>query len=597
MINRRNHSPPSADGSPSSADAPRDYVAVAVEFAQAAIADQAGVSHGKLIRLAAARFLDDLKRAEGPSPPFIFDGWHARDACGFIECLPHVEGRWETPDIVLAPAHVFFVVQLFGFRKAKSVRVRGVDGEDWDFHPRRFTSALFAVARKNAKSTLAAAIMIYCECCEPEEGAQLISAATTHQQASVIFKLGKRMVEATPDLRTAFGLTAFSRSVVRAKYGSVFRAIHAKASTQDGLNPSHVALDEIHAHKTSDLVNVLGSAAGGRDNPLWLYTTTEGYANPGPWAELRQFARQILEGVFKAAMTDHFLVVFFAVDKGDSEFDEAAWRKANPLMDSNPNLLDALRREAVEARAMPSKMAEFRIKRLNRQSAHAQAWVNLERWDKCGGKVDLEWLRQHPCTAAFDLSSTTDLTSWRFVWLVNGVWYTWGRRWVPEDAVKSRTERGTVPYAGWVESGHMTSIPGDVIDYDVVEKAIVEDFERFRPTRIAYDSWNARDLVNRLVKKLPQDVLLEFIQGPRSYHPAMQEFERAYISGNIAHGDDPVLRWCAANLVTRPDKNMNLAPDKKKSPEKIDDMCALLMAMGVGLLNPGAEKSYKLFFV
>src|SRR5690606_31997659 len=118
----------------------------------------------------------------------------------------------------------------------------------------------------------------------------------------------------------------------------------------------------IHAHKDADLVNVLTSAAGARRSPLWLYTTTEGYVSNGPWSEMRHFARQVLDGVIEDA--DHFLIVYFAVDDQDEDFDERVWRKANPLMDVNPNLLDAIRKEAVEARAMPSKLAEFRIKRL-----------------------------------------------------------------------------------------------------------------------------------------------------------------------------------------------------------------------------------------
>src|SRR5690606_2021447 len=307
----------------------------------------------------AQRFLDDLERAKQDEPPFTFSEWHACDVCDFIEKLPHVEGVWETPEIELHPSHVFFLVNLFGFRNH--------DGG------RRFTSALFNVARKNAKSTLAAAIMLYCFCCEDEPGAQLISAATTYDQASIIFRIAKMMAERTPDRRDAFGIECFAKAIARYEIGGTFKALHAKASTQDGLNPSHTALDEIHAHKDSDLLNVLTSAAGARRNPLWLYTTTEGYENPGPWAEIRSFAFQLLDGVF-GCEADHFLAVIFAVDEDDEEFDEDAWRKANPLMDVNPRLLTEIRKQAVEARAMPSKMAEFRIKRLNRRSASAEGW-------------------------------------------------------------------------------------------------------------------------------------------------------------------------------------------------------------------------------
>ena len=521
------------------------------------------------MRLAAKRYLADRKRAARRGNAFTFDPWCAADPCRFLECLPHVEGAWGTETIELHPAHIFATVNIFGFRK--------LDGS------RRFTDALFAVARKNAKSTWAAGVALYCLAVEGEVGPQAISAATTGSQARIVWNIAKRQVERVKDLRDAFLLEPFANSIASWGNGGSFKPINAKASTQDGLNPSCVVLDELHAHKNGDLLNVLKSAAGARRSPLFLLTTTEGYESPGPWAEERKFAQQVLEGAVEA---DHYFAVLYAIDDADELFDPAVWIKANPLMDVNPVLAEKLRTDAIEAKAKPGKLAEFSIKRCNRPAASASSWVNLPKWLKCDGAVDLDWLVGQPCTAAFDLSSTTDLTSWRMVWRVGDEVYTWGRRWVPQDAVAQRSVRGTVPYQAWVAGGLMTQTEGDVVDYAVVEAAIRADVERFKPTLIAYDSWNAQDLVNRLTAdELP---LVQFIQGPKSYHPAMQELERLYLSKRLHHGGDPVLRWCAANLVARADANMNTAPDKKRSAEKIDDMVALLMALGVSL-TPSTE--------
>ncbi|EKT4092697.1 TPA: terminase large subunit [Stenotrophomonas maltophilia] len=557
----------------------RDYVGVATAYAEEAVADKKGRKFGKWVRLAAKRFLADLKRARRKRPPFVFDEWHACDPCDFIEKLPHVEGKWARPEIELHRSHVFFVVQLFGFRN--------LDGS------RRFTSALFAVARKNAKSTLAAAILLYCQCCEEEEGAQIISAATTGSQARIIFNVAKRMTEKTPDLQEAFGLACWANSISRMETGASFKPINAKASTQDGLNPSHVGLDEIHAHKSADLLNVLTSAAGARSNPLWLYTTTEGYTNPGPWGEIRQFAKQVLQGILGES-ADHFLVVFYAVDEDDDEFDESAWPKANPLMDANPHLLKAIRKEAVEARQMPSKLAEFKIKRLNRPASSATGWVDLTKWQKGGGAVDLDWLAGHPCWAGLDLASNLDLTSWRLVWKVDEIYYTWGRRFVPEDAVRARTERGVVPYAGWVAAGLIEVTEGEVTDYQVVETRMREDIARFNPLVIGFDKWNAQEITQRLLAE--GHPLIEFGQTTKNYHPAMQELERAYVSKKIVHGNDPVLNWCASNLIAVKDGNLNQKPDKKRSPDKIDDMVSLLMAIGLSITPEESQGDLDGFF-
>lgn len=556
------------------------------------------------MQLAARRFLADLKRADRKrGAPFVFDRWHAQDACEFIEKLPHVEGQWATPTIVLHPSHVFFVVSLFGFRKS--------DGS------RRFTRALFAVARKNAKSTLAAAILLYCFCCEPEVGPQVITAATTGQQARVVFDIAKRMVEKTSDLREAFALEPFAHAIANWRAGGSFKPINAKASTQDGLNPSHVELDEIHAHKTHDLLNVLQSAAGARGNPLWLYTTTEGYETPGPWPELRTYSQQLLQGMLPAADTDHFLAVIYAVDEQegepghpgyrapDDDFDESMWVKANPLIDVNEKLLNEIRKAAAEAKQMPGQHAEFKIKRLNRQSSAAKSWLHIPKWKLCAGAVDLARMESLDCWAALDGAATTDIMAFRLVWRdPEGIVYTWGRRWVPTDAVAQRTERKTVPYAAWVQSGLITQLPGHILDYTVIEEEIVRLVQRFRPQVIGYDSWNLRDLVNRLTARLPlrtmpdgkqKSILEEFRQGPRSFNPAMKECERLYLAGNLRHGGDAVLNWCASNVVPRYDENMNMAPDRKRSADKIDDAVALFMAIGVMGAPPQAKPEHQFF--
>lgn len=539
-----------------------EWVKRAKNYAKSASIKANSHKFGKWMKAACKRFLTDLERAESKKCDFIFDEDEAATACEFISNLPHVEGRWGSDSIVLEDFQVFYIVNLFGFRKKDGTR--------------RFTSSLFAIARKNAKTTLAATIGLYCLTMENEQGPQTISAATTGDQARIVFDIAKRMVQRTQNLQEAFHLEPFSRAIACYNNGGVMRAINSKASTQDGLNPSCIILDEIHAHKTADLMNVLQSAAGARRNPLFLYTTTEGYESPGPWPELRRFAQQVLEGVIEA---DHFLAVIFAIDEEDDEFDSKVWIKANPLIENNDVLLSAIKKDAIDAKAMPSRHSEFLIKRVNRQSSTAKGWIDLQKWKSCAGKVDLDALKDVPCYGALDLASTRDLTSFRLIWLKDSVIYTHGWRWVPQAAVEFRRVRNLVPYPGWVKAGHMIETIGEVTDYDVIFAKVLEAREQFNLIKLGYDPWNATQLASKL--KDEEIEVQEFIQGPKSYHPAMKKFEEAYFGGGFRHGGDPVLTWCASNIVSRYDANMNMAPDKKRSAEKIDDITALLMAIGV----------------
>jgi phage terminase large subunit-like protein len=540
-----------------------DYCLLAIAYAEDAIADKRGRHYGKWIRLAAKRFIKDLQRCQKPNAPFRFSPGRAEHACRFIEMLPHVEGTWDSATIVLQPFQVFFVVQLFGFRNLSGGR--------------RFTTALFAIARKNAKSTLAAAILLYVFCCEKEAGPQIYSAATTGKQARIVWGIAKQMVQRRGDLRQAFELEPFANAIVRYENGGTFGPINSKASTQDGLNPSALSLDELHAHKTHDLKNVLTSAAGARRNKLFLYTTTEGYETPGPWPEERHFAQQILAGVVEA---DHYLALIFSVDDKDEAFDEKRWVKANPLLDTNPTLLEAIRTDALEAKRKPGADSEFRIKRLNRRAETASGWINLHKWRRCDARVDVEELirLQAPCWAGLDLATTLDMAAWARLWKLEDRYFAHVRYWVPAAAVRERTERNTVPYQNWVKAGHIKQTDGDAIDYEVIEADVRADLELCPARSVVVDPWNAQMLANRLLQDgFP---IQTFIQGPKSYNPAMMAVEAAYVARRLAHGGNPVLTWNASNLVTRRDANMNMAPDRKRSADRIDGMVALTMAMG-----------------
>jgi phage terminase large subunit-like protein len=515
-----------------------------------------------------------MKRAQlKRKRPFEFSEWHAHDVCDFIEKLHHIEGKWDLPTIVLDPFQVLFLVQLFGFRTIGNPDIR------------RYSQAMLAVGRKNGKSALASGILLYVLCCEGEPGPQIYTAAPTYDKASIVWRVSKIMIEKDRELAEAFGLEPMAKAIVQHTTSGFYKPIHSKASTQDGLNPSAVCLDEVHGLPNPDLLNVLRSASGARDNPLYLYVTTEGYTNAGPWPDQRDFMKKVLEGVVEA---DHYLGVLYVIDDADEELDPTVWIKANPLLVSNPRLLKRIQEEALEAAHKPSTMAEFRTKRCNRPSAGAAAWVDLAKWKRCSAHVDDAELVGWPCWAALDLSSTTDTTAAAVVWRLNGAWAARVYFWTPESAVATRSTRGTIQYSGWVESGHIRTTPGEVVDLERVESDLRQILSPHDVVCIAYDPWRATEIVQRLAAEDDEEghdgySMVQFPQQPKYYQPAIDELEKAYLSKKLAHSGNPVLHWHASNLILRTDVNNNGAPDKRRSAEKIDGMVALLMAIGAAL--------------
>jgi phage terminase large subunit-like protein len=199
---------------------------------------------------------------------YKFDNWHGDGICDFIEKLPHVQGVWETPTISLEPVQIFILAVVFGWRRV-------------EYGGLRFSSAYIEMARTGAEDTLTAGVALYCLCCEDEPGAEIIIGATTGEQAGKVFNPAKRMVEMTPALQEAFGLSAWARSVTCDQNGGFIQPINANGKTQDGWNPHVGILDELHAHPDWALYDVIASAFGARNNPLMWVITTAGFDTTG----------------------------------------------------------------------------------------------------------------------------------------------------------------------------------------------------------------------------------------------------------------------------------------------------------------------------
>jgi len=328
------------------------------------------------------------------------------------------------------------------------------------------------------------------------------------------------------------------------------------------------------------LINVLKSAAGMRPSPLFLYVTTEGYIKAdSPWPDERMRCHQVLSGVIEM---DHFFGIIFTLDDDDDEFDETCWIKANPIIEVAPSLFDKIKEDALEAKSMPSKMAEFRIKRLNRPSAAADSHIDLQKFQQNKTVLSLDELQGHPCWFALDLSATRDITSLRGLWLVDGEYHTHGWRFLPENGIHQQTATGGDIYSKWKQQGLIIETKGATVNQAVIVEKIIELYNRFQPEKIASDPWNATEVIR--VLKDDHDIQVdEYRQGAKSYHPAIKKFDEVYYSGQLFHGGDELLLWCAANLVIRYDTNMNQSPDKRNSANKIDDIVTLIMCFGIAL--------------
>ena len=162
--------------------------------------------------------------------------------------------------------------------------------------------------------------------------------------------------------------------------------------------------------------------------------------------------------------------------------------------------------------------------------------------------------------------------------------------WVPEDTIPIRVRRASVPYDVWVKQGYMKATEGNVIDYNFIEKFILDLYTKYNIKEIAVDRWNATQLIINL-----QDdglTMVPFGQGFKEMSAPTKEFYKLMMEGKIIHGGNPVLRWMALNVVVDRDAADNLRPTKARSPEKIDGIVAAIMALDRCIRQDHAESVY-----
>lgn len=570
----------------------RNYADIGLEYAKRAAADKQQVEHCKWVRLAAQRHLDDLKRSRSKSWGFYFDPWHANDICDFIEKLPHVEGRWETPTLTLEPPQIFILTTVFGWR---------VKGTGF----RRFTDVYIEMARKGAKSTLTAGVVLYCTFCEDEPGPLALIGATTGEQARKVFKPAQEMVRRTPDMQEAFGAKSWSRSITSSMNGGTIQTINARGSTQDGHNPHIAVLDELHAHKDRGLYDVIHSADGARPNPLYWKITTAGVNVHGVCYERRSFGTKVLE---RSIIAEHAFVIIFTIDGpkdftperkvGDDPFDERTWFKANPLMPITPSI-DSMRRLAISAQSSPGEETEFKTKRLNVWTGAAAAWLSTAQWIACSDPgLRLRDFRGLDCYIGADLADKDDITAVVLAAidpdgrLLLKCWF-----FLPEVAL-SRVDPASKQivelYRGWKKSRHLWTTPGDFVDHNRVEQLIRRLSTALAVKRVTFDHFAAAQaMASRLNEDLDSgDGNFASILQKNAFNvtdPA-KDLEARVKAGphKLRHDANPVMTWMAGNVVVHRHVNGSILP-KKETPmslNKIDGIDAAVNAIAPVQLPP-----------
>jgi len=530
---------------------------------------------GELIRLAVKRHLLDLQK--GKKRGLQFDEQKASDAIEFFSYLKHSKGEWAGQSFQLQPWQQFIVWVIFGWVKKDGTR--------------RFKTAYLEVPRKNGKSTLGAGVGLKLAFADNEPGAEVYSAATKKDQAIIVHGEATRMVKASPDLVDA--IQVYKNSLTRIDKAQKYEPLGADEDTLDGLNVHAAIVDELHAHKTRGVYDLMETGTSARRQPLLFAITTAGTDQTDAsicW-EQHVYVEQILRGVIQ---DDTYFGFICAMDEKDDWQQERNWYKANPNLGVSKKL-DYMREQAQKAANMPSKLNTFLRLDLNKWTQQVTRWIDLGLWDQnAGGPIDETALKGRACFAGLDLSSVSDLTALVLLFpdAASGVASVLCRFWCPEARLSDEHNRYRDQYQAWERDGWITATPGNAIDYEAVKAQVLQDAQTFQMQELAVDRlFQGYQMSMQLAEE--GITVAACGMGFMSMAGPTAELERRLLSHLLRHGGNPVLRWMANNVAVKQDPAGNKKPDKAQSQGKIDGIVALLLALDRDMRHQSSTSVYE----
>ena len=523
----------------------------------------------KYVKLAVARFERDLERAGSEAFPYIFNEAKAEQFIRFTEMLKQYKDEWAGKRLHLEPWQVFVFANIYGWVHK-------------DTGLRRFRKAFVFVARKNGKSSIASAVLLFDIL--RTAGAESYCVATKRDQSKIVWENVVQMIRQHESLKKILEVYKSTSTIVNPRNAGKISALSKESDTMDGLNPSAATIDEVAAMKDYSVIQVLQSGTASRPQPL-LFEITSGSDNTNSaGAQEYERSQKILDGVYA---DETFFCILYSLDKGDAWTDESKWVKANPNLGVSVKL-ETLRALCLEAKQNPSLEAEFRIKNCGMFISPVTAWIPFDKWKRCqtlGKRPRLEDININDCVAigAVDLSTRIDFSAFTVAiyHVPTGNYYMIHHFYTPSEQVATKFKTDSPLVYKWIEQGYITPTEGESIKYSVIFDDIFKCIDKYKIKEVLYDPYNAGQLIDQVS---PYVDLVEIKQSIQNISPMAKDYEVAIYDQKV-YDNNPVMAWMVSNCDIYRDANNNLKPQKhggrsSHSGVRIDGVITSLMAVG-----------------
>ncbi|WP_323789978.1 terminase large subunit [Thalassovita sp.] len=516
---------------------------------------------GDLVRMACERHLMDLET--GRDRGLYFDCAAADRILNFAKLIQHTTGPMAGKPMALEPWQQFRHGSVFGWKRIGT----GL---------RRFKSTYHQVGKKNGKTTDTAVPALYTQIADGEASPQGYCAATTRDQAGLLFNELKKMVAASPLLSNPQAMKVWRYQIETPLTGGFIKCLSRDGGASDGINPHFAARDEVHRWTDRELAEVVVQSMLARSQPIDWAITTAGADLNSVCGELRRYSDKVLRG----DVNDDSFFAFVAEPPQDCDpADPVAWAMGNPNLGVSFKQED-LARLYEQAQAISGRMPNFKRLHLNLWTEGAEAWIDRAVWDQGGQPFDEDRLFGRKAWVALDLSKKVDTTSIVIAVPVDGLIYLICYTFLPEGPkgfiVRAQTENRE--FVGWRDEGWLEVHKGGAIDEDQVVERLQWIVNHFDVQEIAYDRWGMDGVVKEAIRR--RFPMVEHGQGYASMSAPMKMFEQRSMERRIRHGGNKVLTWAVGNVFRDEDAAEQIKPNKRKSTGRIDPAVAAIMAVG-----------------
>lgn len=464
---------------------------------------------------------------------------------------------------------------------------------------------LLMLSKKNAKSTIAAAIMLTALIVNWRASAELLILSPTKEVADNSYKPIRDMIRADKELTALIKVQDYFRTVTHTQSGATLKVVAADADTVSGKKASFVFVDELHEFgKQSKASNMLLEATGGlasRPEGFVIYATTQSAQPPaGVFKEKLKYARKVRDG---DVVDPRFLPVIYEFPK--HMLDADAHKDLRNAYVTNPNWgasVDIPRIEQLHSQALEGgelALQEFMAKHLNVElglNLRSDRWAGADWWEQQskvpGLTLDDLLDRCEVVDVGIDGGGLDDLLGLAVVGRDKQTreWVTWTHAWAHPSVMERRKDIAP-RLRDFAKDGDLTLVEhiGDDVQDVAGICALIES--RGLLDKVGCDPAGLGGIIDALAEAdIPEEKLIGVSQGWR-LGGAIKTAERKLAEGVLVHGGQALMAWCVGNAKVEPRGNAVMITKQSAGTAKIDPLMALFNAITLMSLNPESTAS------